>query len=45
MVLALSQQKSPDFFQTRTSGEAYSLTDLLMMPFNSISDSTSLNLW
>jgi len=33
MVLALSQRKSvqilksPDFFQTRTSGKAYSLTD------------------
>lgn len=37
--------QSPDFFQTMTSGEAYSLIDLLIMPFISISDSTSLNLW
>ena len=29
--------KSPGFFKTRTSGEAYLLTDLLMIPFNLIS--------
>lgn len=47
--LALNQQKSvqilrsPFFFHTNTSGKAYSLTDLLIMPLSSISDKTSLS--